>query len=93
MFKWWHRWRASKIEDEVLREKTLANINEEPWVKVVSVQFEDPNKPTTGFFELDWNKKFVEQLSDAGYSGRTDEDIVDMWFNDICRGAAGIDPE
>lgn len=93
MFKWWKRWRASKIEDENLREKTLANINEEPWVKVIAVQFEDPSKPTTGYFELDWNKRFVEELQNAGYSGRADEDVVDMWFNDICRGVVGEEPQ
>lgn len=89
MFKWWHRWRAGKIKDEVKREKTLANIDNEPWVKVVDVQFEDPKNPGSGFFELDWNQAFVQKLTDAGYSGREDSDIVDQWFNDLCRGVAG----
>lgn len=92
MFKWFKKWQASKIQDENLREKTIANIEEEPWVKVVSVQFADPRNPTTGFFELDWNKHFVHQLTEAGYSGRTDEEVVDMWFNDLCRGVVQ-DPE
>ena len=93
MFKWWHKWRASKIQDEMLREKTIANIDNEPWVKVVDVQFADPRQPSTGFFELDWNKAFVESLVEAGYSGRTDEDVVDMWFNDLCRGVIKEPPE
>ena len=93
MFKWYKKWRASKIEDEVLRDKTIANIEQNPWVKVVSVQFADPNNPTTGFFELDWNKYFVNQLTEAGYSGRSDEEVVDMWFNDLCRGVIQDPPE
>lgn len=91
MFKWFKKWRARRIDDETLREKTLANIDNEPWVKVVDVQFADPNNPGTGFFELDWNDAFVEQLTEAGYSGRTPEDTVDMWFNDLCRGVINND--
>ena len=93
MFKWWKRWQASRIEDENLREKTLANIDNEPWVKVVDVAFADPRSPSTGFFELDWNKAFVDQLTEAGYSGRTDADVVDLWFNDVCRGVVNDPPE
>ena len=36
-----------------------------------------------GFFELDWNNEFIEQLIDAGYSGETNEQIVDAWFRTI----------
>jgi len=86
MFKWYKRMQARKIQDEALREKTLANIDNDPWVKVVDVQFVDPKNPSMGFFELDWNDAFVNQLTEAGYSGRTSEEVVDMWFNDLCRG-------
>ena len=47
-----------------------------------------------GFFELDWNEYFVLQLRSAGYTGETDEVIVDQWFTELCRnlGAeSGID--
>ena len=27
MFNWYKKWRAGKIEDETLREKTIANID------------------------------------------------------------------
>ena len=74
-----------RLKDEKL-EKELATINEEPWVKVINVTMADPKDPSTGFFELDWNEKFVDSLIEAGYSGRTAEETVDMWFNDLCRG-------
>ena len=38
-----------------------------------------------GFFELDWNNEFIEQLIDAGYKGESNEEIVDGWFKDIAR--------
>lgn len=67
------------------RDKTLHTIDNKPWVKIVSVNL-DENDPGKGSFELDWNSYFIESLNDAGYSGRTDEDVVNMWFNDLCRG-------
>jgi hypothetical protein len=74
-----------RLKDNAL-EKELATINEKPWVKVINVHMADPRDPSTGFFELDWNDKFVEMLYNSGYSGRNPEDVVDQWFNDLCRG-------
>lgn len=86
MIKWYQRWRANKIKNPVEKEKTLATIDNEPWVKVLTVDFENPADPKTGSMELDWNDAFIQNLVDAGYSGRTQEEIVDMWFRDLCRG-------
>ena len=38
-----------------------------------------------GFFELDWNKYFIQQLLQAGYGeeGDPEEEVVDRWFRDI----------
>jgi|TARA_B110000914_G_C15351858_1_gene394305 hypothetical protein len=58
-----------------------------PWVKVVEVHF-DKDDPTRGYFELDWNADFVGLLGEAGYAGENDEEIVDLWFNDLCRSVA-----
>ena len=45
----------------------------------------DPVDPGMGAFELDWNDKFVANLIRAGYQGKTDADIVDNWFQTVCR--------
>lgn len=66
--------------------KDIATENGEPWVSVLDTKFDDLKNPGQGYFELDYNQHFVDQLTNAGYSGRTSEDIVDMWFNDLCRG-------
>jgi len=55
-----------------------------PWVKVIEVHF-DKDNPQRGYFELDWNEDFVGLLGEAGYAGQTNEQIVDLWFNDLCR--------
>jgi hypothetical protein len=45
----------------------------------------DPENIHAGSFELDWNEKFVANLIRAGYVGKTDSDIVDQWFQNVCR--------
>lgn len=93
MFKWVKKLKARRIKDEVKREKELATLNGEAWVRVVKVEFTDQNNPSTGTFELDWNDAFINNLIESGYSGRTNEEVVDMWFNDLCRGVVGDNTE
>jgi hypothetical protein len=68
--------------DALDAEKALATKNKEPWVAVLDTQV-NPDNIKNGFFELDWNNEFIEQLLDAGYSGETNEQIVDQWFRTI----------
>jgi hypothetical protein len=64
--------------------KILATEKGEPWVSIVSVEL-DPNNIGNGSFELDWNEFFVMKLLRAGYQGKDDIQIVDRWFQDVCR--------
>jgi hypothetical protein len=72
----------TQTSEEVTKENAVG-----PWVKVVEVHF-DKDNPTRGYFELDWNDDFVGLLGEAGYAGGTSEEIVDLWFNDLCRSVA-----
>ena len=63
-------------------EKEAATKAGEPWVAVLDTQV-NPDNIRNGFFELDWNNEFIEQLLDAGYKGETNEEIVDAWFRTI----------
>lgn len=65
-------------------DKQIANIKKEPWVNVNKMGV-DPENAKAGFIELDWNDEFVSMLQDNGYVGTTDEQIVNTWFNDVCR--------
>lgn len=76
--------RAGKKKEVEDPEKAKATKRGEPWVKILSMEL-DPNDPGIGAFELDWNDKFVANLVRAGYQGKTDADIVDNWFQAICR--------
>jgi hypothetical protein len=76
--------RAPKIEKSA---KDLATERGEPYVAMLSMQV-DPENLHQGSFELDWNEKFVANLVRAGYQMRpddTDNDIVDRWFQAVCR--------
>ena len=65
-------------------EKEIATAKGEPWVSVLSMELEKENMDR-GAFELDWNDLFVAKLIRSGYQGKTDNDIVDNWFQDVCR--------
>ena len=64
------------------KEKAQATKAKKPWVAVLDTQV-NPDNIKNGFFELDWNNEFIEQLLDNGYSGETNEQIVDAWFKTI----------
>ena len=65
-------------------DKELATIEEQPYVNVIQMDV-DPINPKKGFVELDFNDFFVTMLQSNGYTGNSDEDIVNTWFNDLCR--------
>jgi len=65
--------------------KEYATRRKEPWVGVIETHVNNENV-RNGFFELDWNKYFIEKLRQQGYGfdGDSDEDIVDRWFRELC---------
>ncbi len=68
-------------------EKETATEAGEPYIAILKMDI-DPNNLHQGAFELDWNEIFVAQLVKAGYMMKpedTDADIVDRWFQNICR--------
>jgi hypothetical protein len=74
-------------ELEVIKKKdpkAYATRKKLPWVNVLDMQVNEQNI-RNGFFELDWNKYFIQELiaNDYGTEADKDEDIVDRWFRDI----------
>jgi len=65
-------------------EKGIATLKNEPWVDVVHSGF-DKSKGINGFqFEMDWNAQWIETLRASGYEASSDQDVMDMWFTDVC---------
>lgn len=73
-----------KAEKPKKSEKELATERGDPYVAIVSMDI-NPDNLHEGAFELDWNEKFVANLLRAGYVGKTDADVVDQWFQNVCR--------
>jgi len=81
--------KQAKKEKE-LSPKELATQNGEPYVAILKVDI-DPNNINNGAFELDWNDKFLLNLVKQGYKIKaddTDNEIVDRWFQTVCRNIA-----
>jgi len=95
MKQWLKRVTGIEAREKELEEKELAVLDKtdpkaaatkrkEPWVNVLDMQVNEENI-RNGFFELDWNKYFIQELLAAGYGSEGDEEeqIVDRWFKDI----------
>ena len=67
--------------------KDIATEAGEPYIKVLDTNV-DPKNPKYGYFELDWNQHFVDNLKEHGFSGNTDEEVVDHWFSVLCNTIA-----
>jgi uncharacterized membrane-anchored protein len=92
---------AAKLQKEAeeaariakLSPKEKATEKKEPWVAVLETHVNQENVKN-GFFELDWNEYFVLQLRQQGYQGSNEEEIVDQWFQELCRNVgaeSGVD--
>jgi len=77
--------RVSKAPEKTAKE--IATEKGEPYVAIVTMDI-DPNNLHQGAFELDWNEIFIARLVKAGYMMKpadADSDIVDRWFQNVCR--------
>ena len=86
---------AAAVEAEAIAKmspKERATKKGEPWVAVLDTKVNIDN-PRNGFFELDWNEYFIEQLKKSGYGfdGDPEEEIVDRWFRDLARNMLSED--
>ena len=75
---------AEPVKSKKKSDKDIATQKGEPYIAILSMDV-DPNNINAGSFEFDWNDKFIANLSRAGYQGRTDADLVDQWFQSVCR--------
>jgi len=79
--------RSKTPKEESKTAKQLATENNAPYVNILSMDV-DLDNLHQGAFELDWNEIFVARLVKAGYMIKkddTDSEIVDRWFQNVCR--------
>ena len=74
MLNWFKKKKEISISPEekrrsiLAKEKEIATKRGKAWVAVLDTQV-NPDNIRNGFFELDWNNQFIEELLDAGYTG------------------------
>ena len=61
-------------------EKKKYTIEGEPYFCVIKSDFKDGKIE----FVLDWNEIFIEKLKDEGMVGYNDQQMVDLYFKEIC---------
>lgn len=64
--------------------RNKADLLNEPYVEVVKIGLVD-GKSDNGYVELDWNNKFIDMLHREGFKGMSDDEMVNKWFNQLCR--------
>lgn len=67
-----------------MSQRDQATARGEPYIAVLDTKI-NPDNIRNGFFELDWNRYFIDELIANGYGTEADpeEEIVDRWFRDI----------
>lgn len=76
--------KKEKKETNPLSPKEMATAKKVPYVTVLETKI-DPSNPSNGYFELDWNSYFIDELRKAGYTGISEEEIIDKWFKALCQ--------
>jgi hypothetical protein len=65
-------------------DKQVSTLKREPWVTCIASL--DPKNPrNSGAFELDWNEFFIEELRKSGYYGKSEEELVNDWLQELCK--------
>ena len=85
--------RVKKEEEQAkLSPKERATALGMPYVAVLDTHVNKDNI-RNGFFELDWNSLFIQELIKAGYGTESnpEEETVDRWFNDLARNNKNFD--
>ncbi len=73
MFGFFKSFKKDTTDKQQLKEKRSKN----PWVEVIGEQV-DPKEGIK--IELDWNEPFIEHLKRNGYTGSSEEAIVQKWL-------------
>ena len=74
--------------DELEYEKRLNDINKNPWAKI-HFNYDAEKDADNIQTEIVYNQYFIKRLQEQGYSGNTENDIVQAWLSQVF--AANVD--
>lgn len=64
--------------------KQSATIRKKPWSAMINSHISETDA-TSVEFEFDWNSYWIDYLRENGFTGYTDEQVVDAWFTAVCK--------
>lgn len=70
------------IEAHLTKQKELRYESEEPFVSIIGERVSDDGSVE---LVLDWNKAFIRKLRSNGYTGGSDDAMVNMWLSTLSR--------
>lgn len=73
-------------------DKEMASLHHEPWVTVKYIRTTPGTFGNKFEIEIDYNDFFIEELRTNGWPGKTEDEMVSIWFNETCR-QIGDQPE
>lgn len=73
---------------ETERDRRIADARQEPFFTCIGGKTVETNGSLGMILEFDFNDKFVESLRAQGVLGRTEDDVVNNWWADVCRSIA-----
>lgn len=83
-------WEKRKAEEKAKRlielERKRKKDSSEPWVEIVSEHYDEISKQVE--IKLDWNKAFITMLRKNGYTGSSEQEIVDKYFKRLSEDIA-----
>ncbi len=68
--------------DELEYEKRLNDIRKNPWAKI-HFSYDENGDPTHIQTEVVYNEYFIKKLEKMGYSGETEDDLVESWLSQV----------
>lgn len=74
--------------DDLEYEKQMNDIDQNPWAKI-HFNYDEKNDPANMGVEIVYNDYFIKHLEEQGYSGSTNDDVVQSWLSHVF--AANID--
>lgn len=90
-----HEWTIEHKEEELLKidlkynkiddieyEKRLNDIRKNPWAKI-HFSYDESGDPTHIQTEVIYNEYFIKKLEKMGYSGETEDDLVESWLSQV----------
>lgn len=84
---WEKKTAIAKAERLAAIQKEERKKSSEPWVEIVGETYDEDKKQIA--VNLEWNTAFIKMLRANGYSGNSEQEIVDKWFKAISDQISG----